>query len=202
VDTCARPAERGLGGPKAPARRREPCGGATRPWSRRDRSCAGRERRSFTRPRDDRGARARYQWRVTVCSSVTGCCAARAWKVRFARVPRRGLPPVNSARRDRKEGGVACPTADSCLAAGTLSSASQGVVPSGTAPPTPPIGPAVTPVETIGSERRRPRADLQGRAVAKPLGDLVRYRGALPRSSLPPLLVVDNLRTSYLCETQ
>ena len=59
VDACARPAERGLGGPKAPARRREPRGGATRPRSRGDRSCSGRERRSFARPGDGRGARAR-----------------------------------------------------------------------------------------------------------------------------------------------
>ena len=56
---CARPAERGLGRPKAPARRREPCGGATRPWSRGDRACSGRERRSFARPGDGRGAHAR-----------------------------------------------------------------------------------------------------------------------------------------------
>ena len=59
VDACARPTERGLGGPTAPAGRREPRGGATRPRSRGDRSCSGRERRSFARPGDGRGARAR-----------------------------------------------------------------------------------------------------------------------------------------------
>jgi hypothetical protein len=72
LDACARPAERGLGGPKATARRREPRCGATRPRSRGDRSCSGRERRSFARPGDDRGARARQKRRVTVSPSGAG----------------------------------------------------------------------------------------------------------------------------------